>query len=66
MPDPLFSRDQVEAFHRAARELNQLGPEIERAEECGIDCQALRAVAQELQRRIDAMRRNYPSLTSPG
>lgn len=61
-----FPTEQVEAFHKAARELNDLAPEISKAEACGIECQGLRAVVEEMQRRIDLMRRSYPQLTTPG
>lgn len=60
-----FPDDAIAALHRAEREINGLLPEISKAESCGVECDGHRAIVEEIQRRIDALKKNYPQLSRP-
>ena len=44
------------------REIHDVLPELSSAEECGIDCQAARAMIEQSQRQIAAIRERYAPL----
>lgn len=67
MPDPQpirLSQERYAELIEAERQLALLHSEFDKAEECGIDCQQLRATQAEAIQRIQSMRKNYAPLTA--
>lgn len=54
-----FDKADYAELLQAERDLHDLLPEIDKAEECGIDCQARRADREAALERISAMKKNY-------
>ena len=50
-----LTQEQVIALQTAQRELHDIIPEIDKAEQCGIDCQLYRQLQQEATDRISKM-----------
>lgn len=51
--------EQQQSILNAERTLHDLLPELDKSEECGVDCQAYRSAVKEMQGRIEAMKRNF-------
>ena len=54
------SDETVRALQEAERQLEAALPELDKAEQCGIECTTLRQTAVALRERIAALRKSYP------
>lgn len=58
----MVTRLPIELYHKlltAERQLTDIVPEIAKAEECGIDCQAYRSALQVQLETIANLKKNY-------
>ena len=57
--------EHVAGLHQSQRELTDLLPELDKAEECGIDCQLYRQSLQEALEQANNLLKNFgPGITS--
>ena len=54
-----LSKENYAGLLQSERLLHDILPEMDKAEECGIECQEFRRVHAEAMQRIEAMKRNY-------
>lgn len=54
-----LAKDDLAKLITAERELHDLLPEMDKGEECGIDCQEFRRVHAEAMERITALKKNF-------
>ncbi len=57
----IFDRRQLEALKQSQRALHDLLPTIDKAESCGVECSAFRAIAQDLATRLANIERHFMS-----
>jgi len=55
----ILPSENIVEVQQAQRELTDLLSELDRAEECGVDCQAFRAAAQEALQQGENIIKNY-------
>lgn len=60
-----FSDEAKRSLHDAERKIHDVLPDLEAAEECGVDCQYWRNMTTELQRRIRLIRERFPQVNEP-
>lgn len=54
-----LSRERYDELIAAERKLNDLLPEYDKLEECGVDCTAFRQINAERLPQIAAIKKNY-------
>lgn len=54
-----LSKEQEIAVEHALRQLHDLLPEMDKAEECGADCLQHRMQARKLQKQLEAIRQQF-------
>lgn len=59
MATQIFDRRQLEQLKRAQREIHDLLPTIDAAEQCGVECSAFRQIARDLSDRLVAIEQNF-------
>jgi hypothetical protein len=55
----MLSKERLTKLLEAERELANMLLEFDKAEECGIDCQQLRANTAVARQRIESLRKHY-------
>ena len=51
--------DKLEELRTAQRALNEVLPEFDKAEECGVQCQEMRTLRDQAADRISKLLKNY-------
>lgn len=55
----ILTNEQHASLIKAERDLHDVLPDMDKAEECGIDCQEFRRLHGEAMERIEALKRNF-------
>lgn len=55
----VFTRQQLELLKKSQRELHDLLPEIDKAEDCGIECSAFREIAHRLSDQLARIEQSF-------
>jgi len=54
-----FTRKEWDELKAAQRQISDLHPTMDKAENCGVDCTEMRAIAAEILSRLSAIEREF-------
>ena len=59
MPSGLFTREHYDTLHTERRKLNDLIATLDKAEQCGVNCDAYRAMRQDVDNQLAAIQQHF-------
>ena len=57
----IFTKRDFDAVQEAKRTIHDLLPQLDKAENCGIECAEIRQVAEAFRTRLEAIEKNFMS-----